>query len=490
MSDADPTANPPRRRPLNRQPEFLKLWAGQSISMAGSEITDLALPLLAIYTLHAGAGAIGLINLSRWLPFLLVALWAGAWSDRRRKRPVLIGVDLGRGLAMGAVVVLALTHSLNVPVLMLAVLIVGILTVLFDVSYYSFVPSLVDRADLVPANARLQASASVAQVGGPGLGGLLVQLVGAPATMLADAISFLASAVSLSWISAEEPEPAPPVKGQESTIAQIRAGVAVVLKDRMLRALVGTSAIYNAFSQWIVTLFALFAVRTLGLSAGLIGLVVSVAAIGALAGSLVTGAATKRMGVGSAMLWSVGVECAALLLIPFAPAHHPVVAVVMMAGAFAINGVGVALSSVVATSIRQTVTPHHMLGRMNATYRTISYGVIALGAVIGGAVGQTLGLRTGMLIGCIGLLSTVAWVAFGPLPALRELPKPAEQTPANPATDDAMSAESAIDDASTADVLSADGVNSTFDVNGALAAGVTMAADAKGDAELDSTSRS
>jgi MFS family permease len=431
MQKAETPPEAAEPRPLSRQPNFLKLWSGQSISTLGSEITDLALPLVAIYTLHAGAAAIGLVNTARWLPFLLISLWVGAWTDRHKRRKLLIRVDLGRAVVMGSIVVMGLTHVLSVPLLVLAVFIFGVLTVLFDVSYYSYVPAIVPPSDLLPANARLQASASVAQVGGPGLGGLLVQLVGAPLTLLADAISFLVSAASLTWIRAREPEPEPPVRG-ENIVRQIRAGIAVVLHDRLLRALVGTSAIYNAFSQWIVTLFALFAVRDLGMTAGMIGLVVSVAAVGALAGSLVTSFAIKRMGVGSAMIWSVAVECASLFALPFAPAGDRTVSFLILAGAFGVNGIGVALSSVVAISIRQTVTPRDMLGRMNATYRFVSYGVIALGALGGGLAGQVWGPRTGMLIGCVGLLGTIAWVALGPLPRLKELPT-APPTPAETA---------------------------------------------------------
>lgn len=401
--------------------EFNKLWAGQSVSLMGSQITDLALPLTAVYVLHAQAAEVGLLSAARWLPWALFALWAGAWLDRRRRLPVLIAADAVRAVLLGGVVALAIAGLLTVPLLVAVVFAVGTATVLFEVGYQACLPAIVTQDELMAANSKLSASGSVAQVGGPGLGGLLVQLLSAPVALIVDAVSFAVSAASLAWIRAEEPrlDTGPHQKGR------VREGLRMTLSDPLLRALIGTAASYNLFSSWVIVLLPLFAVKELGLSAGMIGLILSTGAVGALLGSFLVKPAVRRFGIGASMLWPVVVETLALLLVPLATAET---AVPMLGSAFFLNGAGVALSGVVATSVRQSVTPAGMLGRMTATYRTISFGVVALGTFLGGMAGTLIGLRAGTAVGAIGLLSAIAWVAVPPLRTTRELPalKPSE----------------------------------------------------------------
>ena len=197
-----------RKGGLWRHPDFRKLWAGETVSLFGSEVTELALPLVAVLALDAGAGQMGLLAAARFAPFLLVTLPAGVWVDRRRRRPVLIGANLGRCLLVALVPLLAGLGLLRIQHLYGIAFAVGVLTVLFDVAYQSYLPSLVDRGQLVEGNSKLQASASVARVGGPGLGGLLVQLAGAPRALLLDAATFAVSAATL--LAIRQPEPAPP----------------------------------------------------------------------------------------------------------------------------------------------------------------------------------------------------------------------------------------------------------------------------------------
>jgi MFS family permease len=403
---------PPR---LHR--EFFKLWAGESISLVGSQITEVALPLTAVLFLHASAATVGFINTARWLPFLLLTLWVGVLADRRRRRPMLVTSDIARAIVLTGIVGLALAHVLSIPLLIGMVFIFGAFNVVFEVSYYSYVPHIVPRSQLVDANSRLQASLSVAQVGGPSLGGLLAQALTAPVALAADAFSFVVSAASLCWIRLPEPVPADHPAGGEW--AQIREGLAVTFQNRYLRALAGTSTFYNLFDQWISTLFIVFAVRDLKFSAGLIGVTLSTGAIGALLGSVSTGPVIARLGVGRAVLWSVVVECLALLAVPLAPAREAESIPLLMI-AYALNGYGVALSTVAAVTVRQVAAADRLLGRMNASYRFVSYGAIPLGALLGGLAGQWLGLRMGLLAGALALLSTVAWVALSPLPRLRD----------------------------------------------------------------------
>jgi predicted MFS family arabinose efflux permease len=405
--------------PLRRYPDFLKLWGGQSVSLFGSQITEVALPLTAVLVLHANAAQMGFLNTARWLPFLVFTLWVGAWVDRVRRLPLLIAFDVGRALVMGTIVALALGGRLHISTLVGLVFVFGAMTVVFEVSYYSFVPCVVPRDQLVVANSRLQASNSIAQVGGPSLGGVLVQALTAPYALLVDAISFVFSALSLISIRTREPTPeADPAAG--GTLSRIREGLGITYRNPYLRALAGVAGFYNLFEQWILTLFVLYAVRRLGMSAGSIGLVLSAGAVGALVGSVAAVPAGRRIGVGKAVLYSVLLECAVMLVVPVTPAHS-MLTFPLLALAFGLNGLGMALSSVIAVTVRQIVTPDRLLGRMNASYRFVSYGAIPLGALLGGLAGQMLGVRAGLAVGCVALLSTIVWILFSPLARLREL---------------------------------------------------------------------
>ena len=406
-------------RSLRDYPDFLKLWSGQSISLLGSQITEIALPLTAVLLLDANAAQMGILGTARWLPFLLFTLWVGAWADRVPRLPLLIGVDAGRAVAMGTIAALALAGWLDFTTLVVLVFLFGAMTVVFDVAYYSFVPCVVPQEQLVNANSRLQASTSLAQVGGPGIGGLLVQALTAPYALLVDAISFVVSTLSLLWIRTEEQKPEPDPEGRGS-LARIREGLSITYRNAFLRAFAGVAGFYNLFEQWILTLFVLYAVRELGMSAGSIGLVISAAAVGALVGSVAAVPAGRWLGVGRSILLAVVLECAAMLVVPFTPAES-LVTLPVLALAFALNGVGTASSSVMAITIRQLVTPERLLGRMNASYRFVSYGAIPLGALLGGAVGQAIGLREGLTVGCAALLMTVVWIVLSPLPRLRDL---------------------------------------------------------------------
>ncbi len=410
VEERDPT-------PLYRQYDFVKLWVGQGLSEVGSQITEVALPLTAVITLHATSGQVGLLNMARWLPFLLFTLIVGVYADRTRRLALLVGADIGRAVILFGIVTLAAIGLLTIPLLIGLVFVFGAFRVLFEVSYNAYVPSLVKRESLVIANSSLQATASVAQVGGPALGGLLVQLVTAPVALLADGISFVVSIAGLLMIRVREPRPVL-ANPDEGNIARIKHGLRVVYGNRFLRALVGVAASYNFFDSWILTLFMVYAVHDLGLHAGSIGLALSGGAVGAVAGAVLTGPVSRRVGVGGALLGSVAVESVVLLAVPLTPTHHlftlPVIAI-----AFALNGVGTAMSSVAAISVRQSVTPIEMLGRMTASYRFISYGVVSLGAAVGGLAGELAGVRSGLLIGTIGMVSTIGWVVFSPLPKLR-----------------------------------------------------------------------
>jgi MFS family permease len=393
--------------------DFGRFWVAQGASSIGGQISEFTVPLLAVFVLHASAGDVGLLGVARWVPFLLLALPLGVLVDRVRRRPLLVTADVSRAVLTLVVVALAFSGALTLPVFILLVGLLGAFTVVFDVGYQSFLPTVAGRDHLEQANGRLQATASAAEIGGPGLAGLLIQILSAPWALLVHAVTYVISAVAL--IGIRTPEDQPESSGK-SLRADLRDGLRFVRRDPYLVSLVGFAGIYNLFAQWIMVLFTVHAVRELGLTAGHLGLVFSLGAIGAVVGAAAAPASVRRFGAGPVMIACATAECVALAALPFVEASWTVpVVVTVLVAVFTINGAGTSLSSVVALTLRQLRTPDHLLGRVNATMRWLSYGVIALGAAAGGIVGEAVGTRTGIAIGCVGTLLTVAWVTASPL---------------------------------------------------------------------------
>jgi MFS family permease len=405
---------------LWRQPDFLKLWAGQTVSLVGSQVTILALPLTAVLLLRASPLQVGILGAAQFLPYLLLTLFAGLWVDRRRRRPVLIMADLGRAGLVGLIPLLAVLGWLRMDALYGIALLLGALTVLFDLAYQSYLPALVERAQLVEGNSKLQVSASVAEIGGPGLAGLLAQVVSAPGALLVDALSFLVSVLSLALIHQPEPAPAAPPKRQRLR-RELAEGLRLTFGNRYLRALACEAATSNGFGEAIITLFVLYAVRELGIGPGRLGLILATGSVGALVGSATAEALGRRFGVGPTIVGSMLLACIPLLLVPLA-GGPPLVEALLLVLAFFLSGCGLALSNVQVISLRQTITPDHLLGRVNASYRLVVTGAIPLGALFGGLLGGAIGLRLTLLVAAVGVACAPLWVIFSPVPTLRELP--------------------------------------------------------------------
>jgi MFS family permease len=403
---------------LWRQRDFRWLWLGQTVSLAGSEVTRVAMPMLAVVALGATPVQMGLLGVAEQAPWLLFGLLAGVWVDRTRRRPLLIGCDLGRALFLLAVPVGAFAGMLSLELLALVLFGAGILDVLFTVAYQSYVPSLVRREHLVEANSKLEISRSAAQVGGPGLGGLLTQLM-APALVLAfDAASFLFSAASLRRIRASEPEPAP-TPASAKVGAEIAEGLRAVSADAVLRAIAGAGVTYNCFTTVVLTLFAYFALNELALPPVVFGLIMGVGGLGFVLGALVSARVGERLGIGRAMVASLVLVGVADLLIPLAdgPLAALVLAVANLGGA-----VGLAVIVVQGRSLRQAMTPAPLMGRVNATFSVLNMGVPLLGALLGGVLGEVIGVRFALFVGAAGQLLAVGWLLRSPIPAIRELP--------------------------------------------------------------------
>jgi MFS family permease len=349
---------------LWRHHDFLRLWTGESISLIGSQVTTLALPLVAVLALNAGPLEMGALGAAQYAPFLLFGLPAGVWVDRVRRRPILIGADVGRAALLGWIPVSALLGLLRIEQVYLVAFATGVLTVFFDVAYQAYLPSLIEREALVDGNSKLEASRSVAQIAGPGLGGSLVQLVTAPLALAVDSVSFLVSAVCLALIRTTEPQHE--VEASRSIRSEIAEGLRLVLQNPLLRANAGCTGTWNLCSSVIQAVFVLYATRELRLEPATLGLVLASGGPGALLGALLAARSAHALGVGptiigGAILGGLGT----LLLVGASWLPTPLVPT-MMAGWFII-GVGGTSYNVTTVSLRQAMTPDHLQGRMNAT---------------------------------------------------------------------------------------------------------------------------
>ena len=403
---------------LRRDRDFVQLWVGESVSALGTQISLLAVPLVAVQLLHATPGQMGVLGALGTIPYLLFAVVAGVWADRSRKRPLLIGAQLAEALLLLLIPVLALLGVFRLSHLFAIALALGVAKVLFEVAYQSYLPQLVQRDDLVQANSRLSASASVAEIGGPGLGGLLVSALTAPIAVVVDAVSFLVSAVALGRIRRREPAP---VADRRRMGTEVAEGFRETIRNRYLLAFAGEAATYNVAWSAINALLVLWAVRELGLSAGTLGLLLSVGSVGALLGALLTDRLARRIGVGRAMWTSAVVSNVGVLLIP-AAAGHPALVLAVLGIAFFLRGLGMTGTNVHTYAIRQAVTPVAMLGRSSAAYRVLTDGFVPLGALLGGLLGEAIGLRPALLVGALVLFPSWCWLYFSPARSLQRLP--------------------------------------------------------------------
>jgi MFS family permease len=407
--------------------DFRRLWIGETVSQFGTMISQLALPLIAILVVHATTFEVGLLTTFEMLAFLLVGLPAGAWVDRMRYRWVLIVNDLIRAAALGSIPLAYAIGHLTIGQLYVVALVTGVSTVFFDVAYQSYLPQLVDRSELVDGNAKLQASESVSQIAGPGVGGLLIQALSAPGAVLIDALSFVWSAAWVGAISARPPRPER--KADRSLRREIGEGLKFVLGSRLLRSIAMCTGTSNLFSNVSFAVYYILLARQLHLSAGVIGLFTSVAAVGGLLGSLVAARVAARFGQGPTIWKSVAVGLPAAFVVPFVHRDWTL-------GLLAISQLlwwgTVVVYNITQVSFRQGLCPPELLGRMNATMRFLVWGTIPLGAFLGGVLGATIGIRHTLLVAAIGGCISVLPVFFSPLRHMRELPSYQAATDAAP----------------------------------------------------------
>lgn len=407
---------------LWRKPDFLKLWVGQAISQFGSQVTILALPLAAALTLGATPSEMGVLSALESLPFLVFGLFAGVWVDRLPRRPVLIVADCGRALLLAILPVAALTGHLSMLLLYLIAFGAGVLTVFFDVAYGAFLPSLIGEEFLIEGNSKLEMTNSAAKVAGPGLTGLLVQLMTTPLVILFDALSFLVSAVFLALIRRSEHPRAP--RARDSNVwHEIGAGLKLVFGNKMLRGIAGCTATANLAWNIILSVFILYAARDFRLGAAVIGVIFAAGNVGFLTGAAVAGRLVRRLGLGVTLIAMPVLSSAGAVMI--ALANGPAIVVIAtLAGAQFLFGFGGVVYNINQVSLRQALTPDHLRGRMTATIRFVVWGTIPVGALLGGALGERVGLRPAIQVGAFLTLLAFLWVLLSPVRSLIAHPTP------------------------------------------------------------------
>jgi MFS family permease len=405
---------------LWQHPDFLKLWSAETISQVGSQVTGLALPLVAIITLDVSAFEVALLGVVEFAPFILISLPAGVWVDRLPRRPILIVGDLGRAAVLATIPIAYAADALTIWQLYVVGFVFGVLTVFFDVAYMSYLPSLVRRDQLIDGNSKLEISRSGAQLAGPALAGVLIQVLKAPVAILLDAISFVASGLLVLAIRKQEVVPErrdarSPMAGMRTELSE---GLRYVLGHRYLRWIAASTATFNFFGNVIWTMFLVYAVRELGLSAGTIGVVFAIGNAGALVAAFATNRVAGKLGVGPAIVVGAATG-SAVLLVPLAPESGPIPYLV---AAQLIMSFGVVLYNVTQGSFRQAITPERLQGRMNSVMRFMVWGVMPLGMLLGGAIASAFGLHAAMWVGAIGMSLAFLPVLLSPVRTLREMP--------------------------------------------------------------------
>ncbi|MCP2329208.1 MFS family permease [Hamadaea flava] len=379
--------------------DFRRFWAGHTVSVVGSHVSAVALPLIAALTLGAGAAGVSAVATAAYLPNVVLPLLAGHWLQTRKRRRAMITADLVRFAALLLIPISYALGWLSVPFLVGIALVVGAASVVFDIGGFAYLPTLVPQAYLPKANRAMQGSTTAAQVAGPGLAGLLVQIVGAPFAMLLDAISYLASAYGVAAAKQPEPDPEP------TPATSVFDGLRQLGANPFLRALTAHAAIYNGAAQILVVNLVIFAVTDRGLSAGAYGLAISAAGVGAFAGTMLALRLAARFGYGRAFALSLVLSTGAPLLIAVLPGTGTPFAAALAAVEL-ISGVGLGSANVLSVTLRQIVAPHGTIARTNGGYRLITFGVLPVGSALAGVLGQLVGARWGVAIGAAGLAAS------------------------------------------------------------------------------------
>ncbi|GAB3614037.1 MFS transporter [Humibacter ginsengisoli] len=411
-------------RSVWRNPTYLRLWLGETLSQAGEQVGTFAIPVLAVLVLDATAQEVGLLSAAETLAFLVIGLPVGAWVDRMRKRRVMMTADLVRALALASIPLLWWLGLLQIWYLYVVGAVVGGATVFFDVTYQSYVPRIVPSRQVTAANSGLETSAQVARVGGPAASGGLLAIMPPPLVVLATSIGYLFSFGFVASI--RDPEPRHEKTEHSSLVRDIAEGLKFVFGNSLLRRITMMTASFNLFEGFVTTLLSIFVLRTLGLSPAVYGAMAAVGAVGGILGAVGSPALSRWIGEGRVIVVAALVSGVAVFLVPLA-ALVPKSAVAFGAVPLLVVGefflmFAVVVYNVAQVSFRQRICPPPLLGRMNASIRFVVWGVIPISGVVTGALGAWIGVVPTMWVGCVCGLLGCGIVVFSPLSRLRRLP--------------------------------------------------------------------
>lgn len=403
---------------LWRHPDFLRLWSAQAVSELGSQVTLLALPLTAILVLHARAFEVALLATAGTVPYLVLGIPAGVWVDRVRRRPVMIVADIGRAILLVSAPVAYALGILTLPHLYVIAVVNGSLSVLFEIASQAYLPSVVARAQLIEANAKFEASRVIASAAGPGAGGGLISLVTAPIALLADAASFVVSACLIGSVSRRDEGQQVAHAGTGARRQELREGGRYVLSHPYLRPLLLAHSLANLALGLVWAIVIVYAVRALGLTAAVVGVVLSLGQIGGFAGAAFGRRVAERLGVGRTVVTAFFLFNPATLILAVAPRHA---AILFLALGWILENLARALYSVSVTSTRQALVPDRLQARVTGFSTTVGTGAFPLGTAIGGALAGGFGLRQAMLIGALISFLPFIPVIASPVRSLRDL---------------------------------------------------------------------
>jgi MFS family permease len=409
---------------LWRHPDFVKLWSAETVSQFGTQFTQLALPLVAIDVLHVSAFEVAALTTVEFLPFLLVSLPAGVWVDRLRRRPILVVGDVSRALLLGSVPVAYWLGALTMAQLYIVGFLVGIATVFFDVAYQSYLPALVERQQLIDGNAKLEISRAAAQLGGPGLAGIAIDFLRAPAALAFDAVSFVGSALFIFRIRKHERAPARDAQSPRMR-EELREGLRYVFRHPFLKNIAACTALFNFWGNMGFAVLLVFARRELHLSPLAIGLAFTLSNVGPLLAAFNANRISSRFGVGRTIIGASIIGAPTFLVIPFAPEGNAALA--LLIPAFIVGGLSNVIYNVTQVSLRQAITPARLQGRMNSVMRFIVWGTIPLGSIIGGVLASTIGVQKTLIVSGIGCFMPFLPVLFSPVRRIESMPEPVDE---------------------------------------------------------------
>ena len=395
----------------------MKFWIGQSISVFGAQFSPLAIGAIAIFALGAADAQLGYLAFLNTIPFLTLGLLVGVWTDRHRRRRIMVLADFGRAAILFTIPAFYFFYQLSLNLLYVVTLVAGILTVFFEIAYQANIPSLVEKSQIVEANTKMETTRALSGAAGPAVAGFVIKAISAPIAVFADCLGYLSSSFSLLLL--RKPEPTlTPVAGR-STWRDIREGLSVVAGDKRLRAIAATTATSNLFSSAWGAISLLYFFKNLNMTTDLVGLAFGIGSLGGVLGAVTATRFIRALGVGRAIITSIALLSPVPLVLFFTT---PAIAFPVVVAVFFFGSLGALWYNIPQVSYRQALVPREVQGRMNATMRTIVWGTLPLGGLMGGLVGSVIG--TQQTIGLMAALGSLAflWVLFSPVRQVREMP--------------------------------------------------------------------